>query len=70
MAPKARRGRKKKQPETQTLPQTHAELETMMEDRIAAALAQYEANRTHTSGGPPEPPVGGSGMGDRATPGI
>ena len=69
MAPKTR-GRKRKQPTTSTLPQTQAELESMMEERIAAALAQYEANRTHASGGPPEPPAGGSGMGDRTTPGI
>lgn len=53
MAPKRRNTRK--QPNYQ-LPTTEAELEALLEQRIATAIAQYEANRVDSSGG-----TGGSG---------
>ncbi|KAJ0680826.1 putative retrotransposon gag domain-containing protein [Helianthus annuus] len=64
MAPKRRNTRK--QPNYQ-LPTTEAELEALLEQRIATAIAQYEANRVDSSGGTGG--SGGSGPGGSGTDG-
>ncbi|KAJ0843597.1 putative transcription factor interactor and regulator CCHC(Zn) family [Helianthus annuus] len=53
MAPrKAVNARNDDQPPPPPLPRTAEELNALLEERISAAIAQYEANRTQDSGGP------------------
>ncbi|KAJ0781153.1 hypothetical protein HanPI659440_Chr06g0246041 [Helianthus annuus] len=53
MAPrKAVNARNDDQPPPPLLPKTAEELNALLEERISAAIAQYEANRTQDSGGP------------------
>ncbi|KAJ0918632.1 hypothetical protein HanRHA438_Chr05g0220201 [Helianthus annuus] len=53
MAPrKAVNARNDDQPPPPPLPKTAEELNALLEERISAAIAQYEANRTQDSGGP------------------
>ena len=52
MAPrKAVNARNDDQPPPPPLPKTAEELNALLEERISAAIAQYEANRTQDSGG-------------------
>lgn len=52
------------------LPTTHAELEQLMEARIAAAIAQYDANRADQSGGTGGTSQGGTNINTRNNAGI
>ncbi|KAJ0508805.1 putative retrotransposon gag domain-containing protein [Helianthus annuus] len=53
MAPRrAVNARNDDQPPPPPLPRTAEELDALLEERISAAIAQYEANRTQDSGGP------------------
>ncbi|KAJ0903856.1 putative retrotransposon gag domain-containing protein [Helianthus annuus] len=49
------------QPPPPPLPRTAEELNSLLEERISAAIAQYEANRTEQSGGPSNARRNGNG---------
>ncbi|MFS8019058.1 hypothetical protein Hanom_Chr15g01399381 [Helianthus anomalus] len=49
------------QPPPPPLPRTAEELDALLEERISAAIAQYEANRTEHSGGPSNARRNGNG---------
>ena len=62
MAPrKAVNARNDDQPPPPPLPRTAEELNALLEERISAAIAQYEANRTQDSGGPSNARRNGNG---------